>query len=301
MNSDNSDNCPKDLNDRKVKTPEKKRRPRSLADALRDKLNPDELAMVPRSFDIIGDIAILEIPWELKYKQELIGNVLISTFKNIRVVASKTSEVKTEYRVRGIEVISGENRTETIHKEYGCRYLLDIKSSYFSPRLGTERMRVAGQVKSGERVLVMFSGIGVYPILIAKTAKPGDGKIHAIELNPDAFRYMEKNILLNKVNSDVIPVKGDVRDKTKSLGKFDRIVMPLPKDAGSFLDIALPALQKKGIIHFYDFSGNPGESIERVKGACSELGVGVEILDAVLCGSYSPGLSRICVDFRVIP
>jgi len=271
------------------------RRVRSLREALKNKLSLEELKLVPRSFDIIGDIAILEIPEELKNKKSIIGDALLKTFKNIKVVANKKTRIETEFRTRVLEIISGEKRKETIHREYGCLYKLNVETAYFSPRLGTERMRIASQVKDNERVLVMFSGVGPYPILIAKKAKPRE--IYAIELNPEAFGYLKENIALNKV--DVTAIKGNVKEETKKLGKFDRIVMPLPKDAGNFLNVALPALKKNGIIHFYDFTHNEQRSIEKVKRICKDLGYKIEILKTVKCGSYSPGIFRVCVDFWV--
>lgn len=272
-----------------------KRRPISLRDSLKGKLTEEELKIAPKSFDLIGDIAILEIPEELEDKKEIIGNSLLETFKSIKVVANKRSAVKTEFRTREIEIIAGEKRTETLHREYGCVYKFDISQAYFSPRLGTERKRIAEMVQGNERVLVMFAGIGPYAVLISKKSKAAE--VYAIELNPNAIEYMNENIRLNKVN--VIAIQGDVRDEVPMLGKFDRIVMPLPKDAGNFLDIALPALKKNGVIHFYDFSRNEEESIEKVKKICSDFGYEIEILEAVKCGSYSPDIFRICVDFRV--
>ncbi|RLI93360.1 MAG: class I SAM-dependent methyltransferase family protein [Candidatus Altiarchaeales archaeon] len=272
------------------------RKHRSLREALKNRLNPEELKLVPRSFDIIGDIAILEIPEELENKKSIIGDALLKTFKNIKVVANKKTRIETEFRTRALEIISGEERKETVHREYNCSYKLNVETVYFSPRLGTERMRIASQVKDNERVLVMFSGVGPYPVLISKKSKPKE--VYAIELNPEAFRYLKENITLNKV--DVTAIRGDVREETKKLGKFDRIVMPLPKDAGNFLNVALPALKKNGVIHFYDFAHNERESIEKVKEICRELGYEIEILKAVKCGSHSPGIFRICVDLRVL-
>ena len=270
------------------------KKPKSLKEALNDKLSPEKLKLVPRSWDIVGDIAILDIPIQLDDEKELIGNTLLNTFKPIRVVVNKLSEVKTEYRTRKFEIIAGEDRTETIYREYECRYKLDIEGAYFSPRLGTERIRIANQVKADERVLVMFAGIGFYPVLIAKKS---NAEVYGIELNPVAFGYMEENIRLNKVS--VTPIQGDVRKKTSDLGKFDRVVMPLPKDAENFLDISLPALKDDGIIHFYDFARNGEETAKKVEKICLELGYETKILDVVRCGSYSPALSRFCTDFRI--
>jgi len=272
-----------------------KRKPFSLRESLKGKLTENELKIAPKSFDILGDIAVLEIPEELKDKKGIIGNSLLKTFKNIKVVAAKKTAVGTEFRTREVEIIAGEQRTETVHREYNCLYKLDVGSTYFSPRLGTERMRIAKQVRDNERVLVMFAGVGPYAILISKKS---NARVYAIELNPKAFEYMKENIRMNKV--DVVAINGDVRDKVPKLGKFNRIVMPLPKDAGDFLDVALPALEKNGVVHFYDFSHNVDESIEKLRGICGDLGYKIQILDAVKCGSYSPGIFRICVDFRVI-
>ncbi len=212
------------------------------------------------------------------------------------VVANKKTSVGTEYRTRDVEVIAGENRTETLHREYGCIYELDVTRAYFSPRLGTERMRIAKQVKAGERVLVMFAGIGPYAILMAKYARPKE--VYAVELNPAAVEYMKENIRRNKV--DVKAILGDAGIEAGKHGIFDRIIMPLPKDAGNFLDKAIPAVKKGGIIHYYTFTSTTEEAAQEVKGICSKLGHVIEVLDVVECGTYSPQLSRMCVDFKLL-
>ena len=269
---------------------------KSLSDALKDKLSSAELEYVPRAFDVIGDIAVLEIPDEIISKKKIIGEALLKTFKNIKVVTNKTTSVGTEYRTREMEVVAGEKRTETLHKEHGCVYKLDVTTAYFSPRLGSERLRVAEKVKEGERVLVMFAGIGPYPVLIAKKMKPSE--VVAIELNPSGVKYMEENIKLNKVK--VKAILGDAGEEVKKLGQFDRIVMPLPKDAGNFLEATIPALKKGGTIHYYTFTRTTHEAADEAKKICENLGHKIEILKSVECGTYSPCLSRMCVDFKVL-
>jgi tRNA (guanine37-N1)-methyltransferase len=268
----------------------------SLTNALQNKLSSAEMEYVPRAFDVIGDIAVLEIPDEIISKKKIIGEALLKTFKNIKVVANKKTAVGTEYRTREVEVVAGEKRTETLHKEHGCVYKLDIATAYFSPRLGSERLRIADQVKEGERVLVMFAGIGPYAILTAKKRKPSE--VIAIELNPEGVKYMEENIKLNKVK--VKAILGDAGEEVKKLGQFDRIIMPLPKDAGNFLDSTIPALKKGGIIHYYTFTHTTDEAADEAKKICENLGYKIEILKSVECGTYSPCLSRMCVDFKII-
>jgi len=215
-------------------------------------------------------------------------------------VAAKVGIFEGEYRTRKLEIIAGENRKETIHTEFGCRYLLNVEEVYFSERLGNERIRISKQVKEEEKILVMFAGVGPYPILIASMKKKENKnvEIYSIELNPVGYKYMVENVRINKVNIKCI--LGDVKIETPKLGlKFDRIIMPLPKGAGNFLDTALNALNDGGIIHYYGFLYNKEIFAEEVKKQCENLGYTAEILDVVACGAYSPRIDRICVDLKI--
>lgn len=270
----------------------------SLKELLKGILNEEELKILPRSYDIIGDIAIIDIPPELEKREKEIADALLK-FKNIKVVAKKSGIVEGEFRTRKIQIIGGENRKETIHKEFSCRYLLDVEKVYFSERLGNERLRILNQIKDNEKILVMFAGIGPYAILIAKKKKV---EIYAIELNPYGYEYMVENVKLNKVNVNCI--LGDVRIETPKLvekiGKFDRIIMPLPKDAGNFLDVALNAIKKGGIIHYYGFSDDPKKFADEIKKIVKNLNYEIEILNSVKCGAYAPHVYRVCVDFKIL-
>ena len=55
----------------------------------------------------------------------------------------KKSEIKGSYRLRDLVYLAGENKTETVHKENNCVFHLDIKTSFFSPRLVYERRRIS--------------------------------------------------------------------------------------------------------------------------------------------------------------
>jgi len=270
------------------------RRPHSLREALAGKISDDEIELLQSSYNVVGDIAVLELDAGLHKDKKLIGETMLATFPALKVVALKTREVSGEYRVPGVEVIAGENRTETIHREHGCVYKLDVAQAYFSPRLGHERMRVVGRITEGERVLVLFAGVGPYAILAAK--KTG-ADVTAVELNPKAVDYLRWNVMKNKVRVNVI--EGDARKVLPALGEFDRIIMPLPKQAETFLDVTLPALKKGGIIHYYTFAHDPEEAVNGLREALGKLGKKPQILAAVECGSYSPCLSRMCVDFRL--
>ncbi len=138
-----------------------------LREALKGKVPDGKLAMVPSSFDIVGDVAIIEIPGELGRWKKDIAKALKGLHPRIAAVCNKTGERSGDYRLQSLELLLG-TKTETEHLEYGCRFRVDVRKAYFSGREATERQRIAGMVKPGERVLVMFSGVCPSPIIIAR-------------------------------------------------------------------------------------------------------------------------------------
>ena len=262
-----------------------------LKELLKEVLSEEELKIAPSSFDIIGNIAVIEIPKELEKKEKEIGEQLLK-FKNIKTVLKKESKVENEFRLRKYKLIAGIDNKETIHVEYGCRFKLNLEKVYFSPRLASERNRIVEQIKKGESVLVMFAGIGPYAIQIAKRSCAKE--VYAIEINPEACRYMEENAKLNKVQEKIKIFCGDVREVVPKLKeKFDRIVMPLPKGSENFLNLAKMVAKKDAIVHFYTFASSEKEAIEKID-------FKVKVLNCVRCGSYAKDLYRFCVDFIFI-
>ena len=273
----------------------------SLRQALDKKLTKKEKEFLIRSFDIIGDIAVIQMPDELKKKERLIAQTLLKLHKNIKVVAKEVGIHSGVYRLQKVKVLAGEKRKTTEYKEAGVRMVLDVEKTYFSPRFGTERLRIADQVKKGEDVLVMFSGIAPFPLVIAKNADPN--LVFAVEINPSAHKYALENIKLNKMQDKIQSYKGDVRLIVPQLNKkFDRVVMPLPKGGEDFLDVALKAVKRSGIIHFYDFLHEDEFDLakEKIKNACKLAKKKCRILKLIKCGQQSPRVFRITVDFKVL-
>lgn len=282
----------------------KKRTPRvfSLEESLRDKLTPEELEYVVKSFDVIGDIAIIEIPKELAKKEKLIANSLLMVHRNIRSVYKKLGPMEGVYRTRKLKFLAGEKRTVTEYKENGCRFRLDVAKVYFTPRLSFERKRIAEQVKPGENILALFAGVGPFPVVIAKMQS--HVKIHAVELNPHAFRHMQENIRLNRMQEMITPILGDVKDviPKKFVNSADRILMPLPKGAEKFLGEAFLAAKRNGIIHFYQFASekNPFEDVEKLVISEARLsGRKAEVIGKRIVRPFAPGVVQVVVDFRV--
>jgi tRNA (guanine37-N1)-methyltransferase len=248
----------------------KKQQRKTLAQVLEKRLPPHLLASLPRALDIVGDIAIIEIPAELKAHKSLIGEAILTLHKNVRTVLAKVGAVSGTYRLREFEVVAGENKTATIHKEYGCKYHVDIAKAYFSPRLSQEHNRVASLVKKSETVLDLFAGVGPFSVLIAKNN--ADAKVYAVDVNPDAIELLERNIRLNRVENRVIPIQGDARQAVEErlTGIADRVIMNLPEKALEFVDTACKAIKPAGgIAHYYAFIRLP-DSLENAQQRFSE-------------------------------
>lgn len=240
-----------------LKTPKKRFLKGVIEGVTRQPYDPS----LSKGVDIVGDIAILKLSGDLVPLASKIGEAILDEAPYIKVVLNQTTPVSGEYRTRELVWLAGEKRTTTTHKEYGCQYKVDLKTAYFSPRLSYERMRIAKIVqqkfekkRKREVITNLFAGVGCFSILIAKNSLTGD--IYSIDINPDAIRMMEKNILLNKVVDRVIPILGDARDvvNLKLKGKSDRVLMPLPNRASEFLDTALTTLKPEGgYLHYQDF------------------------------------------------
>jgi tRNA (guanine37-N1)-methyltransferase len=233
-----------------------KRKPQKLSpiEALEDDPSPELSGRLPRSMDVVGDIAIVEIPSDLDAYKQRVGEAIIRANPSLNTVVAKASAVRGTYRLREFIVIAGEHKTETIHKEYGCKYYVDISKAFFSPRLSHEHKRIASLVKEKETIVDLFAGVGPFAIQIAKTHEKVE--VYALDLNPNAFEYLERNIRLNKVLSKVRPIFGDAKQivKERLSGVADRVIMNLPWKSLEFVDAACQALkQDGGIVHLYSF------------------------------------------------
>jgi len=278
---------------------------RPLTTVLKNKLTEEELALVPRSYDVIGsrgkEVAIIEIPEELEEKKQLVAEAVIKLNKNVKSVLNKLSGRKGPFRLEDLELIAGDSNTEVLHREYGYVIKLDPKKVFFSPRELTERQRIASQVKAGETVLVMFSGCIPYGIAIAKK-QPEVKKIYGIEINPDAHRYAVENVRINKLSHKIILINKDVREACINLGKFDRIVMPFSAGAHYYLDVALSCIKPGGFIHFYHIAPEEDlftEAESLIESMARHFDKKIEIVDKVRMLPFGTRYWKICLDIKV--
>ncbi len=259
-------------------------------------VTPADLLGFEPSYERLGDIAILDEDDDGRARE--IAAALVESDLPVETVVNRASKVKGELRVRDWDVLVGEE-TETVHREYGHAFALDIATVYFSPRLATERHRVASQVEEGERVVDMFAGVG--PFVVPMAARGAD--VIGVDLNPDAVAYLRENARRNGVEDRVTAVEGDVRDVASEYeGWATRIVMNLPHSAGDFLETAVALAGEDCVVHYYDIQHEDdpfGPGVEAIRSAAEpEYEVSVETERVVR--SYAPHEVNVCLDVRLV-
>ena len=260
---------------------------------------PEELRpLLPSSFDTVGSIAIVKMEDEVAPYAAKIGKAIMATQISIKTVCMD-SGVIDQFRTRNVKVVAGEKTTETVHKEYGLTFKVDVARAFFTPRLATERQAVAKQVKPGEVVIDMFAGIGPFSIMIAKTGSPK--VVYAIDMNPDAIELMKENIALNKAIS-VSPILGDAREVVPRLEKADHIVMNLPHDGRGFIGEAIRALKPGGVIHFYEITEEDEvqKNLDEIADAARREGRLMKELARRRIKSYSPTMTFYGFDLQFL-
>ncbi len=272
-----------------------------LKKALEDVLSEKESEELFSAFDQVGDIIIVRIPDSLLSKKEIIGKTLLEQVKTAKSVFYQSSSVEGEFRTRDLEILAGEEKTETEYKEFGCRFIVDVEKAFFSPRLSTERDRIADLIQEGEIVINMFGGVGMFSIIVAKRKKC---TVYNIDINPIAAKLCEKNIELNKLKGKVISINGDAAEiiEEQLKDKGDRVLMLLPERSDEFLNSAITATKSNGIIHYYshihaDEKSNAGKLSEKHYSEITP--VKSTILNSKIVRAVGPRYYQTVVDVKI--
>ncbi|WP_321507372.1 RsmD family RNA methyltransferase [uncultured Methanoregula sp.] len=241
-------------------------------------------------YDMIGSIAVISIPRELDEFKYLVAEALVSYHHSVKTVLNKIAPVDGNSRIARYEILAGKE-TVTTCREYGFEYRIDVLSSFFNPRLCTERKRVAGQVLPGEQVLVPFAGVG--PFIVPAAAR--GARVVAIEQNPDAFRWLVENIRTNRVDERVTAIMGDAFDTSLlPLPAFDRVIIPTPFGMDTILESLETCVKPGGMIHFYTFRNK--RQVFDIRDGLERRGYDVKL--ARRCGNVAPGISRWVFDLK---
>lgn len=272
-----------------------------LKDSLSGVLTPEELQELVGSYDVVGDIAVIIVPEKLKAYENLIANAILANNRSVKVVAKRAGLYGGEFRTIPLCILAGENRKETEAREFGIRLRLNPECVYYSVRSGNERRRIAALVTPEESVLVLFSGVAPYPLVISRFSSAR--VIVGIEKNPAAHMYALQNLQLNKKLRNIILLLGDASVVMPSFCEpFDRVVMPLPTMAVTFLPDALRVLKPGGYLHFYDLqrADRFADSLAKISASCSAVNRRIASFAIVKCGHCGPRTYRVCVDALIL-
>jgi tRNA (guanine37-N1)-methyltransferase len=256
---------------------------------------PADLVAFDPSYARVGDVAVVDED-DSERAAELARAVVESDLP-VETVLNRASKVKGVERVRDWEVLAGAG-TETVHREYGSEFLVDLADVYFSPRLATERHRVAEGVDAGERVVDMFAGVGPFAVPMAKR----NATVVGVDVNPDAVDYLRENARRNDVTERVTAIEGDVREVTPEYADWaDRVVMNLPHSADEFLEAAVELAGDEAVVHYYDIQheDDPFGPGERAIRAAAEPEYDLTVETRRQVRSYAPHEQNVVLDVRL--
>ncbi|WP_161629804.1 class I SAM-dependent methyltransferase [Desulfogranum japonicum] len=262
---------------------------------LRPSLSETALSLIPRSYDIVGDILITDLSSQTDMGKILIGNAYLDSMQKIRIVASLAGQCEGIYRTKPLQIIAGRGTLDTIHRENDVDLRVNPSTVYFSPRMGPERLRISQLINPGEKIAVLCSGIAPLPLVIAKNSEVDS--IVGIEINPHAHALAKENLILNKMNHKITLICGDATNVPgqESLS-CDRVVTMLPTDHNKLLISAIRMLRAGGILHHYAMvhRNNHSDIIAAILAKCAQAGRTAHNLEYHKCGHCAPRTYRFC-------
>jgi tRNA wybutosine-synthesizing protein 2 len=264
------------------------------------KLSEKELKALPHGYQIIGRILLIKLKPQLLRHRKAIGKAVLEMLPYVHTVCL-IKEISSIQRKPKIEIIAGCRNMQTMHKEHGCQFLLDVSKIMWSQGNKEERLRLTKIVKPKETIVDMFAGIGYFSIFIAKYSRPE--KIYAIDINPEAVEYLRKNVWLNNVESKIEVLQGDCRKFTGLLeNTADRIIMGYLFETERFLPYALRIAKKNCTIHLHRTVKI--EEIGKIKKKIIKLGrknkCKIRVLKVSKVKSYAPKIYHIVLDLKVV-
>lgn len=212
-----------------------------------------------RGYHLIGDIAVLH--GTAPSGEELAGIVRNCRPRGVVWVKGFSGAM----RIPDAEVLYG-TAGEVRHREQGYTFILDPTRVMFAQGNRTEKARIAALVRPGERVADMFAGIGYFSIPAAASG----AAVHAMEINPRAFEYLERNIMANHLADRVTAEVGDSR--TLLSGVYDRVLMG-HFDAPSMLADALAHVRTGSVLHVHSV----GDASDAIRERAAEAGFSAAI------------------------
>lgn len=267
-----------------------------LSEALQDLIPERCLSLLPRGWFILGDVIIVKIHPLLRDYESQIGHALLQYYPRCSTVLADEG-IAGQLRQPVRRTIVG-SKSRTRHKENAVVFHLDAREVMFSAGNLRERTRMS-RLGQGEMVVDMFAGIGYFSIPMAVHSRPK--KVLAIELNPNAYRFLCQNIQANQVQDIVQPILGDCALKTPR-AIADRVLMGMVQVTDRYLETGISALKPGGTLHYHQTIPSrqfPDAAVREVKEASEALGRRAEILKCLRVKKFSPGMVHAVIDARI--
>lgn len=249
---------------------------------------------------MVGNIAILKFPdGTSKKDKKREAEKLMKEHRNISTVLEKKEKVKGRLRTIKTSFLAGKKTLKSVYNESGCKFKLDIEKCYFSPRLSGERLEIAEKIKKTDKVLVLFSGVAPFPIVIAK--KTG-ASVVSVELGRECCKYALGNVKLNKLVDKIKVIQGDVKRLDRLIEKklkFDVVVMPRPQLKDTFLEYIWKFCKKGTRVYYYDFGKDELEILQKIEKEAENAGKRIRIINFKRAGDIAPYKYRYRADFIV--
>ncbi|HIH70299.1 class I SAM-dependent methyltransferase [Methermicoccus shengliensis] len=276
---------------------------RDLMDVLAH-LSPEERRLLPRRWQIVGDIMVVKLKEPLLSRRREIAKALLELHPMCRCVVLDFG-IEGQLRTPKREVVYPEGASSyTVHRENGVLYPMDVCRVMFSKGNQFERMRMAS-VGHDEVVVDMFAGIGYFTLPCAVWASPR--RVYAMELNPVAHSYLCEGITLNRVEDRVVPMLGSCLE-LEPPEPADRVIMGLIGDFSvvghpvGYLRRAIGLLDGSGIIHYHESVPSvlsPQRPFEHIERAAALEGVSSEVMGMRRVKKFSPGVEHVVVDVKI--
>ena len=270
-------------------------RPRTYRDLVRV---PEDLRpLLPRAFDVVGEVVIVRLPEALRPHEAAIGDAFLQMHRGARTVTADEG-VQGSFRARALRVIAGRKETRTLHQEFGLAFALDPAEVHFSPRMASERRRVAGLIHGPEVVVDAFSGVGPFAL---HADRAGAGRVYAVDANPRAVAFLRENVRRNRADT-VIPLEGSIEEVVLELEPADRFILDYPWDPLPYVPLSVGALRDGGVLHYYEIleRAEREERIETLRASIPE-DRSLEVHRVREVRGYSPTQAHFAFDLGIGP
>jgi tRNA (guanine37-N1)-methyltransferase len=208
-----------------------------------------EKELLPRSFDVIGDVVLVRLPAELRDRGPEIGEALLKFVPRARIVGWDRGVHGPERR-RSIERLAGAGGWATVHRENHLELDVDLERAYFSPRLALEHARVAAEVEPGDRVYDLCCGVGPFALHIARDGRARE--VVAVDANPEAIVLLRRTLARSPFGGRVRPVETRVEAFLPDAPPCERAILNLPHEGIKYAPSVARVVAPRGRLYYYE-------------------------------------------------